>query len=324
MGITRRSLVAAGALVCARPALAQDAYPSRPVRVIVPFPPGQATDVFARMVADGLSQRWSGRVVVENRAGAAGSIGTDAIAKSTPDGYNLGMGAFGTLGAAPGLIPNLPYDPLRDFTPIVHIFRSPNVIIAHPSFPASTMVDLVKRAKEEAQGIDYASGGPGSTQHLAGEYLRYQLQLRLNHIPYRGSGPALADVLGGRVPLMIDSIASSLPHIREGRVKALAVTMSDRWPQLPDVPTVSETVLPGFDVQGWGGLVGPKGIPDAVVRRINTEAAQILRDPAIAARMVELGGTPYPGSPEDFGRFIAAEVAKWQTIIRNAGIKLEG
>jgi len=322
--ITRRAALSAPLATLAARASAQEAYPARPVRVIVPFPPGQATDVFARIVAEELSRRVPGRFVVENRAGGAGAIGMEAAARAAPDGYTLGTGAFGTMGAAPSLVPNLSYDPVRDFAPIVQIMRSPLVIIAQPDFPARTISEFVARARESGPGIDYASGGPGSTQHLAGEAFRHRLGLRMNHIPYRGSGPAMADLLGGRIPAMFDSFASALPHIREGRVRALAVTMPERAPQMPDVPTVSESVIPGFDVQGWAGLVAPAGTPEAVVRRLNAEAVQILRDPAIAARMVEMGGFPAPGTPEAFGGFIAAEVAKWRTVIREADIRLEG
>ncbi|HEV7266749.1 MAG TPA: tripartite tricarboxylate transporter substrate binding protein [Falsiroseomonas sp.] len=322
---TRRALLGAAlALPAMRGAAAQGNWPSRPVRLIVPFPPGQAADLFARLVADELSKRWPQRAVVENRAGGAGAIGMEAVARATPDGYTLGVGTSGTLGVNPSVMSRLPYDAERDFAAITNIFTLPLIFVAHPSFAADSMAELVAQARREPGQVQYASAGPGTAQHMTAEMLSHRLSLQMTHVPYRGSGPAVADLLAGNVKVMVDSLASALPHIEGGRIKALAVTGRARAPQLPQVPTVAETVSPGFEALGWSGIVAPAGTPPEIIRKINADAVAILRDPAIAARMVQLGGFPDPGTPEEFGRFIAAEITKWREVARAANVRLDG
>jgi tripartite-type tricarboxylate transporter receptor subunit TctC len=322
--ISRRALVG-GAL--ALPALAQAQtgdWPQRPVRMIVPFPPGQAADIFGRVMAEELSRRWPQRAVVENRAGGAGALGMEAVARAAPDGYTLGVGTSGTLGINPSVMARLPYDAERDFAAITNIFTLPLVFVAHPGFDAGSMAELVALARRAPGQVQYASAGPGTAQHMTAEMLAHRLGLTMTHVPYRGSGPAMADLIAGNVKVMVDSLASALPNIQAGRIRALAVTGRARTPQLPDVPTVAESVSPGFESLGWSGLVAPAGTPAAIIRRINADAVAILRDPAISARMVELGGFPDPGTPEEFGRFIAAEVAKWREVARAANVRLDG
>jgi tripartite-type tricarboxylate transporter receptor subunit TctC len=319
----RAALAAALALAGTGRAAAQADFPSRPVRLIVPFPPGQAADLFGRLVADELSKRWPQRVVVENRAGGAGAIGMEAVARATPDGYTLGVGTSGTLGINPSVMSRLPYDAERDFAAVTNIFTLPLVFVAHPEFEAADMAAFVALARRAPNAVQYASAGPGTAQHLTAEMLAHRLGLTMQHVPYRGSGPAMADLLAGNVKVMVDSLASALPHVASGRIRALAVTARARAPQLPAVPTVAEAVSPGFEALGWSGIVAPAGTPAAIIRRVNADTVAILRDPAIAARMVELGGFPDPGTPEEYGRFIAAEIAKWREVARAASVRLD-
>jgi tripartite-type tricarboxylate transporter receptor subunit TctC len=323
--IRRRALLGSALAAAAiGRAAAQSDWPSRPVRFIVPFPPGQAADIFARVMAEELSKRWPQRAVVENRAGGAGAIGMEAIARAAPDGYTMGIGTAGTLGINPSVMSRLPYDAERDFAAVTNIFTLPLVFVAHPGFEAATMAEMVALARGAPGRVQYASAGPGTAQHLTAEMLAHRLRLSMVHVPYRGSGPAVADLIAGNVKVMVDSLASALPNIQAGRIRALAVTGRARAPQLPQVPTVAETVSPGFEALGWSGLVAPAATRPAIIRRVNADAVAILRDPAVAARMVELGGFPDPGTPEEYARFIAAEIAKWREVARAADVRLDG
>ncbi len=322
--LARRALLGAALVLPAIRAGAQDGWPTRPVRLIVPFPPGQAADLFGRLVADELSKRWPHRMVVENRAGGAGAIGMETVARATPDGYTLGVGTSGTLGVNPSVMARLPYDAERDFAPITNIFTLPLIFVAHPSFEAADMAGFVALARSAPGRVQYASAGPGTAQHMTAEMLAHRLSLQMVHVPYRGSGPAMADLIAGNVKVMVDSLASALPHLQGGRIRALAVTGRARTPQLPDVPTVAETVSPGFEALGWSGLVAPAATPPAIIRRVNADAVAILSDPEIQARMRQLGGFPDPGTPEEYGRFIASEIAKWREVARAANVRLDG
>ncbi|ONG58659.1 transporter [Pseudoroseomonas deserti] len=321
--LARRPLLAAAAATLATPALGQAPWPSRPVRLIVPFPPGQAADIFGRLVADELSKRWPQRVVVENRSGGAGALGMEAGARSAPDGYTLVVGTSGTLGVNPSVMAQLPYDAERDFSAITNIFTLPLVLVAHPGSGPADFLSFVARAKENPGAQNYASAGPGTAQHMAMEMLAHRAGLKLTHVPYRGSGPAMADLIAGNVPLMMDSLASALPQVQSGRARALAVTSKARPPQLAALPTVAESGLPGYEALGWSGLVAPAGTPEEIIAKINADAVAILRDPSVAARMVELGGFPDPGTPAGFGAFIRAEIAKWRQVVREANIRLD-
>ncbi|HWL81016.1 MAG TPA: tripartite tricarboxylate transporter substrate binding protein [Roseomonas sp.] len=328
-GATRRGLLGAAAMAGLAPRLARAQpepanYPDRPVRFIVPFPPGQAADLFGRLMADELSKRWPQRVVVENRAGGAGAVGMEAGARATPDGYTLVVGTSGTLGINPSVMPSLPYDAEHDFAAITNIFTLPLVVVAHPGAGLDSLATMLARAKEAPGRLNYASAGPGTAQHLAMEMLAHRAGVRMTHVPYRGSGPAMADLIAGNVPLMMDSLASALPHVQSGRALALAITGRERVKQLPDTPTVAESGLAGYEALGWSGLVAPAATPAAIIRRVNADAVAILRDPAVARRMVEMGGFPAPGTPEEFGNFIRGEIAKWREVARDANVRLEG
>ena len=286
--IVRRSLLGAAlALPALRPAAAQEAWPARPVRLLIPFPPGQATDTIARVLAEALSAKWPQRVVVENRAGGAGVVGTEAGARAAPDGYTLVASTSGTNGINPSVIRNLPYDAERDFNYVTLIFTVPLMIVAHPSFAPNDIAGLIAAAKADPGGVSYGSGGPGTSQHMSAELFCARAGVRLTHVPYRGSGPAMADLLAGNIPMMFDSVASALPHIRGGRIKALGVTSAARAPQLPEVPAIAEAI-PGYEAIGWAGIAVPAGTPEAVVNRVNADVTALLRDPALAARVEEL------------------------------------
>ncbi|MBP0465503.1 tripartite tricarboxylate transporter substrate binding protein [Roseomonas sp. PWR1] len=323
--LRRRALLGAATMpLLPAVAHAQSDWPNRPVRIIVPFPPGQASDIITRLVADELSKRWPQRVVVENRAGGAGAPALEAGARAAPDGYTLTAGTSGTLGVNPSVLPRVPYDAERDFAAITNVAMVPLLVIAHPSLPANTMPELAAAARANPGGLDMASAGPATSQHMAAELLMLRANIRFNIVHYRGSGPAIADVIAGNVRLMTDSVASALPHIREGRVKAIALCSARRVPQLPDVPTIAETLVPGYQAAGWSGLVAPAGTPAEIIRRINADVVAILRDPAIAARILQMGAVPDPLTPEEYATFIRTEIATFREVARAANVRLEG
>ena len=274
---------------------AQAPWPSKPVRFIVPFPPGQAADIFARLMAERLTDVWKQQVVVENKAGGSGIPATETGKAAAPDGYTVMVVSSGTFGVNPSLYPDLPYKPLVDFKPISNIFLVPLVIVAHPDFPARTLGELIELARKEPGKLSYASAGPGTSQHLSMELFKLRAKVDIEHIPYKGSGPAMADLLGGHVKLMMDSTASALNAIRDGRIKALAVTTGRRAPApLDTIPTIGETI-PGFDAAGWSGLAAPVRTPTEIVDRISRDVQALLRDPAVIRQIEERAGIPAPG-----------------------------
>lgn len=321
----RRALLGAATLpFLPAVARAQSDWPNRPVKIIVPFPPGQASDIVTRLVADELSKRWPQRVIVENRGGGAGAPALEAGARAPADGYTLTAGTSGTLGINPSVLPRLPYDAEKDFAAISNVAMVPLLLVAHPSLPHNTIQELAAAARARPGALDMASAGPATSQHMAAELLMLRANIRFNIVHYRGSGPAIADVIAGNVKLMTDSVASSLPHIREGRVKPIAMCSARRVPQLPDVPTIAETLVPGYEAAGWSGLVAPAGTPAEIIRRINADVVAVLRDPAISARITQMAMVADPGTPEEYGAFIRNEIAKWREVARAANVRLEG
>jgi tripartite-type tricarboxylate transporter receptor subunit TctC len=310
--------------LCTDLAQAQGEWPTRPVRIIVPFPPGQAADIFTRLIADELSKRLPQRVVVENRAGGAGVPALEAGARAAPDGYTLITGTSGTLGVNPSVVARLPYDPERDFAPISNMFIGPLVLVAHPAQPFRSMAAFADVARARPGALDCATAGPATAQHMAIELLMLRTGLRLNIVHYRGSGPGITDLIAGNVPLMMDSVASALPHIRAGRAVALGVTTRNRLAALPEVPTIAESLVPGYEAVGWSGLVAPAATPRPIIERISADVQTILRDPEIVRRMEEMGGIADPTTPEEFAAFIRAEIAKWREVARAANVRLEG
>ena len=323
--IRRRALLGAASLpLLPVVAQAQSDWPNRPVRIIVPFPPGQASDIITRLVADELSKRWPQRVVVENRAGGAGAPALEAGARAPADGYTLTAGTSGTLGVNPSVLPRVPYDAEKDFAAITNVAMVPLLVIAHPSVPWNTMPELAAAARAQPGALDMASAGPATSQHMAAELLMLRANIRFNIVHYRGSGPAIADVIAGNVKLMTDSVASALPHIRDGRVKPIALCSARRVPQLPQVPTIAETLVPGYQAAGWSGLVAPTGTPTEIIRRINADVVAILREPAIADRILQMGAVPDPMTPEEYATFIRTEIATFREVARAANVRLEG
>jgi tripartite-type tricarboxylate transporter receptor subunit TctC len=315
----RRFLAIAGgaaALPLTRPAMAQ-AYPARPVRVIVGFPAGGPTDIAARLIGQWLSDRLGRQFVIENRPGATGNIGTEAVVNAAPDGYTL------LVAAASNAINTTLYRKLsfvfhRDTAPVAAIIRVPNVIEVTPSLPARTVPEFIAYAKANPGKINFASGGNGTSQHVSGELFKMMAGVDMLHVPYRGSAPALTDLIAGHVQVMFDAVSSSIAFIRAGQVRALAVTTATRLEALPDLPTVSDFV-PGYEASAWFGVCAPRKTPADIVDRLNREINAALADPAMKAHLADLGGTPLPGSPADFGNLIVAETEKWAKVVKFSG-----
>ena len=322
---TRRSMLALGlaAPMVARTQLiarAQAPWPSRTVRFIVPFPPGQAADIFARLMAERLGEMWKQQVIVDNKGGGGGIPGVEAGRTAAPDGYTFLIATSGTFGVNPSLYADLPYKPLVDFKPITNIIKGPLVIVAHPAFPASTTAELIELARKEPGKHSYASAGPGTAQHLSMELFKLMAKLDIVHIPYKGSGPAQADLLGGHVKLMMDSTASALGPIRDGRIKAIAVTTARRAPGLEKVPSIGDTV-PGYDSAGWSGLVAPAKTPDEIVNRVNADLVALMRDPAVLKQFEDRATLADPMTPAEFGAFMAKDMATWAEVVKATGTK---
>jgi tripartite-type tricarboxylate transporter receptor subunit TctC len=296
-------------------------YPSRPVRLIVPFAAGGPLDIQARLMAQWLSDRLGGQFVVENRAGAGGNVGTEAAIRAIPDGYTfLIVGASNAIN--PSLYAKLNFDPVRDLLPVANIGRVPGILEVHPSVPVKTITEFIAYAKANPGKITMASAGIGSFQHLSGELFKMMAGVDLVHVPYRGSGPALIDLVGGQVQMMIDSITSSIEHVKAGRLRALGVSSATRWELLPDVPAVTE-FLPGYEAIGLTGVMTPRGTPVEIVGRLNREINAGLENPSIKARLAEWGLVTMPGSPTDFGKFFTQEIEKWAKVIKFSGAKAE-
>ena len=319
-------LAAAGALTLAATplaALAQAAFPSKPVRLVVPFPPGQATDIVARLLADALTKQWGQQVIVENRAGGASIPGMMQGRDAAPDGHTITFGTSGSIGINPSLYPTLPYDPPRDFAMVGGVFIVPLMIVAHPSAPYANLKEMIAAAKKDPGKLDWAYAGTGTSQHLTGELFKVRAGVDILGVTYKGSGPAMTDLLGGQVKLMVDSLASALPHIKAGKIRALAMTTPQRVPQLPDVPTVAESGYPGFDGVGWGGLVVPKATPAALVERIGADVRRALADPVMQQRIIDRGAIPDLRGPREWTEFVGAEIVKWGEVVRRANLKPE-
>jgi tripartite-type tricarboxylate transporter receptor subunit TctC len=298
-------------------------YPVKPIRMISPFPPGGPTDILGRLMAQTLTQRLGQPVIVENRVGAGGTIGTDFVAKSTGDGYTLLVGAPGPLAINVSLFKNLPYDPLKDLDPVIQVASVPLVVIVHPSFPAKTLKELIALLKSKPDGYAFASSGNGTPQHLSGELFKTMAGVAMVHVPYKGSGPALIDVMAGQVPIMFESMVGVVPHINGARVRALATTGQRRSRHLPDVPPVGEGGVPGYVTASWYGILVSKGTPSSIVGKLNAVMATALDTPQLKERIAELGSDPVHGSPEDFRALIGSEIEKWSQVVKKSGATLD-
>jgi tripartite-type tricarboxylate transporter receptor subunit TctC len=302
-------------------AVSQDAvnYPERPIRMIVPFAPGGGLDITTRLIGQKLTAKWGQNIVADSRPGAATIVGTEIASKATPDGYTILM-ITTTFAINPGLRARLPYDPLKDFTPVTQLNSQPNVIVVAPSFAGNSVRDLVALAKAKPGELTFASPGAGSAPHLSAEMFQHAAGIRMVHVPYKGIPPAVTDVVGGRVTMLFTTTISAAPHIKSGRLRAVAITSAKRQASMPDVPTVGETV-PGYHAEAFQGMVVPAGVPQVIVNKLSAEVANIVKSPEIAQRFQLDGAEPVGSTPQEFAAFLKAEMQKWSQVIREAGIK---
>ena len=327
--LSRRHLLAlAGSAGLPAISPAQTAWPTRPVRIVVPFPPGGTTDILARALAPELGRAFGQTFIVDNKPGAGGNVGADLVAKSPPDGYTLLMGTVGTHGINQSLFPKMPYDPIKDFAPITLVAGVPNVLVMNPAkaeaLKINSVPDLIRYAKANPGKLNMASSGNGTSIHLSGELFKAMTGTFMLHFPYRGSGPALLDLIGGTMDLMFDNLPSALPQIRAGKLKALAVTSAQRSAALPELPTIAEAgPVPGFEASSWFGLLAPAGTPGDIVNRIQQECAKALGTPALKERLLSQGAIPSGSTPAQFAGFIAAETKKWARVVKVSGAKVD-
>ncbi|WP_233217929.1 Bug family tripartite tricarboxylate transporter substrate binding protein [Roseateles chitinivorans] len=312
-----------GATMTTTPAVATEAanWPTQPVKLIVPFAPGGTSDVLAREIAARLQVALKQTVVVDNKAGAGGVLGADSVAKAAPDGYTVLLGTIATHAINPALMPRMPYKADRDFAPVILLGKISNVLLIGPGAQARTVKDIVAAAKAKPGDITFASAGQGTSQHLSGEVFRLMTGADLTHVPYKGSAPAIQDVMGGQVPMSFETVTVALPQIKAGKVKAVAVTSARRSAQLPDVPTLAEAGVPGFDVSSWQALYLPAGTPPAIVAKLNAEVQKIVAQPEVKARMESLGLEYAPNTPAQFTEFQKAEQARWAKVIKDGNVK---
>lgn len=310
------------ALSCAvLPALAE--YPDKPVKIIVPYPPAGTTDILARLIAQRLSERMKQPFVIENRPGAGGAIGSVAVAKSPADGYTLLMATVNSHGINSALFKNLPYDAVKDFTPITIVGSTPNVLAVHPSVPAKTLAELLALARANPGSLNFASTSQGGSPHMSGELLKSMTGVDIAHIPYKGAGPMLIDLIGGQVQMGFDNLPSSIGHIRSGKIRAIAVTTAKRFPGAPEIPTMAESGVPGYVVEAWFGLLAPAGTPKPVIDALYANIAAILKQPEVVKQLFDLGAEPGGNTPEAYARQIAADVEKWKKVVAATGVKAE-
>ena len=296
-------------------------YPSRPIKWIVPYPPGGTTDVLARLMAQSLSEKLGQQVIVENKPGAGNNIGTEAVINATPDGYTMLL-VNPANGINATLYKNLNFNFVRDIAPVAGIVRTPNVMVVSNNVPAKTVAEFLAYCKANPGKVNMASSGSGTSVHLSGELFKYMTGCNMVHVPYKGAGPALIDLTAGQVQVLFDNLPSSVPHIKNGRIRALAVTSEAAEPSMPELPTVGATVK-GYEATAWFGIGMPKGTPTEAINRVNAAVNATLAEPAMRARLADLGGVPIPGTPADFGKVIVAETEKWAKVINDSGVKLD-
>jgi len=317
-----RIALAVAALIAAAPSVAQD-YPVKPVRAIVPFPPGGAADIIARHTSQKLSEAFGTQFIVDNRGGAGGAIGTEFVARAVPDGYTLLKASSSTMSINPHFAAKQTYDPHTSFTPIILIGYAPNVLVAHPSVPAKTVKELIALAKAKPESLSFASNGSGTLSHLTGELFMQRAGIKLLHVPYKGAAPAVIDTVSGQTTLLFAAYPSITTQVKAGRLKALAVTSAKRIEIAPQLPTVAEAALPGFESNQWWGFYGPAGLPPAIVTRLNAEMNKILRTPDIKQRFAADGAEPGGGTPAELAAYLKADYERWGKVVKTAGIKPE-
>jgi tripartite-type tricarboxylate transporter receptor subunit TctC len=317
-----RALLGAACLVLAATGLATaQNYPARPVRLIIPFPPGGSNDVVGRLIAIKLGERLGKQVVVDNRSGAGGVIGTEMVAKSPPDGYTLLI--ISMAHAVNPWLYKLNYDPIKDFAPVGLLAKGANVVVVHPSLPVRSVAELIALAKKQPGDLQYASAGIGSFQHLGGELFKLIAGVDILHVPFKGGGPALVDVVGGHTKVMFSSMVQTVPHIHSGKLRALGTGGPERSPVLPDVPTIAEAGVTGYEAVNWWGLVAPVGTPPAIIDKLNTELLAVQNAPEVQKQFALEGGEPVPMKPAVFGAYLVSEMNKWEKVVKQGGIKAE-
>ncbi|AOG24384.1 Bug family tripartite tricarboxylate transporter substrate binding protein [Acidovorax sp. RAC01] len=325
--ITRRSFaVGAGlsaALLATSPAALAQAYPSKPITIIVPFAAGGTTDILARVVGQALTTELGQPVVVDNRAGAGGNIGGAAAAKATPDGYTLFMGTVGTHAINASLYKKMPFDPVKDFAPLTRVATVPNLLVAHPSQPFKTVKDMIAYAKANPGKLTFGSPGSGASPHVSGELFRSMTGTDLLHVPYKGSAPAMTDLLGGQISIMFDNMPSAIQHVRSGKLVPIAVTTAKRSPELPNVPTIAESGVPGYEATSWFGMFAPAATPAPVVAQLNKAIVKVLNQPDVKKKIAEQGGDVVAETPEQFAAFIKAETTKWSKVVKESGASVD-
>ena len=295
-------------------------FPAKPLRLVVGVPPGGTTDIVARAVGQKLSEQLGQPVVIDNRGGAGGNIGAEAVAKSPPDGYTLFLATIGTMAINQLLYKEMPFDTMRDFAPVSQLTSMPQVMVIHPSIPATTAQEFVAHAKRPGVQLNFGSGGTGTATHLAGELFAHMAGIKMSHVPYKGNGPAMTDLLGGRVSAMYDQIVTALPHVRTGKLRALGVTTATRAAIAPEIPTLAEAGLKGYEVTTWHGLLAPAGTPAPILVRLSQEVARALQSPEVTQRFAANGAEPVASTPAQFGDFMRAEIRKWTDTVRAAGL----
>ena len=319
---TRRLALAAAALsLLAGPAAAQDSYPGKPIRLVVPFVPGGVTDASGRLIADHLGRRLGQQVIVDNKPGASGNIGTAQVAQAVADGYTLLLAFDGTMVINPHVFAKVPFDTLKDFAPVGKIGNATLILVAHPEVPAKTLQEVIALSKTKP--LPYGTSGIGGTPHIAGEMLAQRTGARLEHVPYKGGGQAMTDVMGGAIPLVYTAVAGAQSHVKAGKLKAIAVSSARRSSSLPDVPTFAEAGVPDLVADSWVGILAPAATPPAVLARLNAELSAVLNDPAVRERLATLGIEPTPGTPEQFRQAMQKDLAAYGPIVKGAGIKIE-
>ncbi len=316
-------MVCAVLTVCTGSVLAQTTYPTKTMRIIVPYTPAGTTDILARAMGQKFTEAWSQPVLVDNRPGANGNIGTEVAAKAAPDGYTLLMGTAATHGTNPGLYPKLQFDAVRDFAPISLVALVPNIVVVTNSLAAKNLPDLITYAKANPGKLSHGSPGQGSTGHLSAELLKSMTGAVMTHVPYRGSAPVLQDLMGGQLQVVIDNIPPYLSQVRAGKIRALAVTSAKRSPAAPQLPTVAETGVKGYEASSWFGFFAPAGTPPDILAKLAAETQRILQLPDMKDRLLSLGAQPAANTPDEFAVFVRDEIAKWGAVIRNAGVRIE-
>ena len=331
-GVRRRFLVPTAALVVglfcvlanpARLAQAQDAFPAKPIRLVVPFTPGGVTDTSGRLIAEHLGKRLGQQVIVDNKPGASGNIGTSLVKAAAPDGYTLVLGFDGTMVINPHVFSKIPFDTVTDFVPIGKIGDATLILVAHPDVPAKTLAEVIALSKSQAGGLSYGTSGTGGTPHIAGELLKSRTQANLTHVPYKGGGQAMTDVLGGTIPLVYTAVAGAHGHVKSGKLRAVAVSGAQRSTALPDVPTFIESGVPDFVVNSWVGLFAPAKTPPAIVTQLNRELNAVLNDPAVREKLRVMGIDATPGSPENYLDEVKRDLARYGQVVKAAGIRLD-